>query len=122
MTVQGSLALNDGFINTIAAGSLQAPAPVLVTFNSNFDGGNATLFLTGAAARNLSFAAGTNLLHINLNAAGTTINSSGSGTLTWQTLTLVAGTVNQGAIDFTFGGAYNQSGGTFNAAMTVCGC
>src|SRR5215813_11990257 len=115
LNVVGSLALNDGLINA-SSGALQSPAPAPVTFNANFDGGNATLFLTGAAARTLTFPAGTNLLNINLNASGTTINTSGSGTLAWQTLTLVAGTVNQGGVAFTFSGSYNQSGGVFNGS------
>jgi len=34
------------------------------------------------------------------NASGTTINTTGSGTLTWPSLTLEQGTINQGGADF----------------------
>ena len=84
--------------------------------------GTGTLSITGAAARIITFAAGAHLINVNLNAANVTIQSSGSGTLNWQALTLQSGTINQGSVDFAFLSninSYTQSGGTFNGSSNA---
>ena len=93
----GALALNDGKLG----GPVEAQAGV--TISPNFDGGGGTLRITGAATRTITFAAGTSLLNVNLNAPNVTFQTSGSGTLNWQALTLQAGTINQGGVDFADG-------------------
>ena len=119
LTVLGALALNDGqlFGNQIEArGSL--------TISPNFDGapsGHATLVITnGTGPRTITFGTGIKLLKVVLNDPNVTIQTSGSGTLGWQSLTLQAGTINQGGVDFSFVpnglGNYSQSGGTFNGS------
>ena len=118
ITVLGALALNDGelFGN-------QIEARAALTISPNFDGApvnHATLVIAnGGGARTITFAAGINLLNVILNDSNTTIQTSGSGTLNWRTLTLQAGTINQGSVDFVFPpvtNAYSQSGGTFTAS------
>src|SRR5438876_599073 len=67
----------------------------------------------------ITFATGTSLLNVNLNAPNVTLQASGSGTLNWQALTFQAGTINQGSVDFVFTSPftnYDQSGGTFNGS------
>jgi protocatechuate 3,4-dioxygenase beta subunit len=118
---QGALALIDGSFTSNGAVEAQAGVSIAPTF----DGGNNTLLITAGdgSPRTITFAAGTNLQNVNLNAANVTINTSGSGTLTWKDVTIQAGVINQGNVDFVFagtGGAGNvQSGGTFNASANA---
>src|SRR5437660_8856322 len=112
----GALALNDGKLG----GPVEAQAGV--TVSPNFDGGTGTLSISGAAARAITFATGTSLINVNLNAPNVTLQASGSGTLNWQALTLQAGTINQGGVDFAFLSNinnYTQSGGTFNGSSNA---
>src|SRR2546423_10983389 len=114
--VLGALALNDGKLG----GAVEAQAAV--TVGPNFDGGTGTLSITGAAARTITFASGTNLLNVNLNAPNVTLQPSGSGTLNWQALTFQSGTINQGSVDFVFTSPftnYDQSGGIFNGSTNA---
>jgi hypothetical protein len=96
IVVLGALALNDGKLG----GTVQAQAGV--TVSPNFDGGSGTLNIIGAATRTITFATGTSLINVNLNAPNVTLQTSGSGTLNWQALTLQAGTINQGSVNFVF--------------------
>jgi lysophospholipase L1-like esterase len=107
--VAGALGLNSG---TVDSGTLDAKGAV--TVDAAFAGGNGLLSITGADPRTITFAAGSNLPNVTLNAPNVTIETSGSGTLNWRALTLQAGTINQGAVNFAVSGNYNQSGGTFN--------
>lgn len=124
VVAQGTLALIDGSFTS--NGVLEAQAGVSIA--PTFDGGNNTLLITtgDGSPRTITFAAGTNLQNVNLNASNVTINTSGSGTLTWQDVTLQAGTINQGAVDFVFAGSnsqvFNQSGGTFNGSANAINC
>jgi hypothetical protein len=120
----GALALNDGsFYGGFAAGgTLEARAAV--TIASTFEGGDVTLALAnGSGPRTFVYDAALKLLRIVVNDPNVTINTSGSGTLTWPLgLVLQQGVVNQGDVDFNFfpfpGGStpYVQSGGTFNCS------
>ena len=58
VTVQGSLALNDGFINTIAAGLLRPEGNMVVA--STFDGGNTAVTFAGASDQTFSNNGGAN--------------------------------------------------------------
>jgi protocatechuate 3,4-dioxygenase beta subunit len=112
----GSLALNDGVVRN---GSIEVQAPAQVTVSANFDGGGispGTLLLTGGAGRTVTFAAGVNLINVDLNALGTSINTMGSGTLNFPSLQLHNGIINQGGADFFINGNYDQFGGTFNGS------
>ena len=119
ITVLGALALNDGQL----FGS-QIEVRGELNISPNFDGapsGPATLVIAnGTGSRTITFAVGTNILNVILNDPNATIQTSGSGTLNWRALTLQAGTINQGFVDFSFPpngpGNYTQSGGTFNCS------
>ena len=119
--VTGTLTLTDG---VFLAGVIEARGPVVV--DSTFDGGGsgAQLNITDPASpppsRTITFNAGVQLLNLRLNSATTTINTTGTGTLTWQNVTLQAGTIQQGAnVAFAFNGnTYNQSGGTFTGSAS----
>jgi hypothetical protein len=123
----GALALNDGsFYGGFAAGgTLEARAAV--TIASTFGGGDVTLALAnGSGPRTFVYDVALNLLRIVVNDPNVTINTSGSGTLTWPLgLVLQQGVVNQGDVDFNFfpfpGGStpYVQSGGTFNGSSNT---
>ena len=112
----GMLTLTDGIVRN---GSIQVQAPAPVAVNANFDGGGispATLLLTGSASRTVTFDTSDQLPNVDLNASGTTINTTGSGTLTFPSLQLHAGTINQGGADFFINANYDQFGGTFNGS------
>ena len=112
-TVLAVLTLHDGFVNS---GTIDAQGGV--TVGPSFDGGNATLSISGPAPTTITFAAGMNLLNVTLNAPNTLIETSGGGTLNWQDLSLQAGLIEQDA-DFVVNGIYNQSGGTFTCTNNV---
>lgn len=111
VAVEGALSLNGG---TVSSGTFDAQGAV--SFGPAFGGGSGNLLISGAAMRTVTFAAGTNLLNITLNAPNVTVETSGSGTLNGQALTLQAGTINQGTVNFVLSGSYSQSGGTFNSS------
>jgi hypothetical protein len=115
LTVTGTLTLADG--RYLFGGMIAAQGAVSV--GPNFDGGGGPLSITGSAPRTITLAAGTQLLPTMLNAPNVTVETSGSGTLNWQSLTLQAGTINQGAVNFAFSSAYTQSGGTFNGSSNA---
>ncbi len=108
MSVQGNLQLNDGLLNN---GTLQLPSPATLSISPNFDGGGlspSTLLFTGSANRTVTFDSSYHLLNVDLNASGTTINTTGSGTLSFPSLQLHAGTINQGGVDFFINANYDQ--------------
>src|SRR5262249_2081539 len=76
-----------------------------------------------SGARTITFAAGINLINVIVNDPNATLQTSGTGILNWRLLTLQAGTINQGGVDFSFApngqGNYTQSGGTFNASSNL---
>jgi hypothetical protein len=118
MVVLGGLALNDGSIN---GGVLEVRGPVTVA--PSFDGGDSRLLIAnGAGSRTITFAAGVNLLNVTLNDPGATIQTTPSGTLplNWRELTFQKGTIQQGGVDFTFSGAYNQSGASLIETRFIC--
>ena len=110
--VAGALTLNSG---TFASGTLDAKGAVTVA--APFIGTNGLLQISGTDARIVSLAAGANLPNVTLNAPNVTVETSGSGTINWRALTLQAGTINQGPVNFVFSGSYSQSGGTFNGGI-----
>jgi hypothetical protein len=109
--VNGTLTLTNG---VFLAGTIETRGPVVI--DPTFGGGGGSLNITGTSTRTITLAAGVNLLNVTLNAPNVTIQTSGSGTLNWQALTLQAGTINQGAVNFVMGNVYDQGGGTFNCS------
>jgi peptidase C25-like protein len=115
LIVTGNLALNDGQIG--GSGAIEARAGVVV--GPNFDGlasGTPTLSITPGDGnpRTVTLNAGAKLISLNLNAANVTVSTAGVGTIDFQfaSLTLQAGTIQQGPVGLTVKG-YSQSGGTF---------
>jgi len=112
----GTLALVDG---EIFGDPIEADGDV--TIGPNFDSAPdafspATLNIAGSASRTIIWEAGVRLLNVNLNAASVMLQTSGAGTLTWRSLTLQSGTINQGGVDFDIRDSYSQSGGIFNGS------
>ncbi len=117
--VIGSLDLIDG---DLVSGTLEARGSVAIasTFGFSSGAGNGTLLITGAP-RTITLPSGMGpFLNLDLDAPGTTINTSGPGPITLKKVTLRQGTIDTGPAAFAIGSGgsgveYTQSGGTFHA-------
>ncbi|HEY6120442.1 MAG TPA: DUF4214 domain-containing protein, partial [Pyrinomonadaceae bacterium] len=96
---------------------------------STFDGGTATLQISGAAARTITLPAGGGIPRLTVNAPNVTLNTSGApGSVSFpQSVNLQSATaIGNGAVSFTFGGTFTLSTNftqgtgdlTFNGAYT----
>ncbi|MGH3085950.1 MAG: hypothetical protein ACRDSJ_01365, partial [Rubrobacteraceae bacterium] len=122
IVVTGTLTLTDG--RYLAGQQIEARGAVNV--GPDFDGGGGPLLITAGDGqpRAINLGAGLKLLPITLNAPNVTINTTDTGTLSWNGLNLQAGTVNQGSgVAFVFlspggGASYTQSGGAFTGGSS----
>ena len=127
----GTLTLTDGAINTnVGVGTIDAQGAV--TIGSTFDGGTATLRISGAATRTVTLPVGAIIPPLTLNAPNVTLNASGAGTITFSQPIDVqsAALFTNGAVNFVFSipfssGATNFTAGsgdlTFNSGFTQTG-
>ncbi len=118
LRVNGTLTLTDGLIsaggNFGTGGIVEALGDVSIA--STFDGGNGFLTFGGNATRTVTIPAPFSMPKLTVNASNMTINTSGTGTISWQSLTLQnVSSMTNGAAAFSFSGAYTQSGGIFNS-------
>jgi hypothetical protein len=122
--IQGTLTLTEGLIG---GGTLKAQGAINIaaTFGdqniNTAGGGSGTILIQdGASPRTITIAAGAFLPTMQINDANATINTSGTGTINTERLTLQAGAVDIGSNNFTVGynvnggGRFIQSGGTFS--------
>ncbi len=122
--VEGNLILTDGSIEP-NGGVIESRGGL--TISPTFDGGNASLELAnGAAPRTFAFDTGMVLPRIVINDPNVTINTSGSGTLSFpHSFVLQQGTFNQGSVNLLFGprpgggACYTQNGGVFNGSSNT---
>ncbi|HKE55401.1 MAG TPA: hypothetical protein VKB46_01825, partial [Pyrinomonadaceae bacterium] len=135
VVANGALTLTDGAINS-NSGTGTIDAHGVVNFDPGFDGGSATLLISGAATRTVTLPAGVGLPGLTVNAPNVTLNTSGAGTITFaqaldvqSVLAFTNGSVNfvfsnpftlgattnftPGSGDLTFNNAFTQNGGTF---------
>ena len=134
LVATGMLTLTDGRINVNNGGTIEAQGEVSIA--STFDGGNATLLISGAATRTVTLPVGAGIPALTVNAPNVTLNASGApGTITFSepldvqsAASFTNGAVNfvfsrpftLGAVDFTpgsgdltFNSSFTQTGGTF---------
>jgi len=126
LSVTGTLNLVNGGFNQSTAATVDASGPVSV--GAGYDGGTATLQLSGSSTRTVTIAAGAVMNSIlTLNAANTTVNTSGSGSMSFGTFNLQNGSFNQGSVNITSmtalnlsaGGSYTMGTGTITTLSTL---
>jgi hypothetical protein len=99
LVVNGTLTLTDG---QVINGTVNALGNVVLA--STFDGGGTTLLISGNAVRTFTLPAGAGVPVLTVNAPNVTVNTSGSGSITFQqpvTWQSTAGVTN-GAVNCTF--------------------
>lgn len=117
LVVAATLALTNGEV--VVNGSfatLEAQGAVLIA--STFDGGNINLLISGAATRTVTLGAGSLLPRLTVNAPNVTVNTSGTGAITFTLPVTIqsVGLFTNGTVDFIFFNLsvpFAQSGGTF---------
>jgi hypothetical protein len=135
LVVNGTLTLTDG---QVINGTVNALGNVVLA--STFDGGGTTLLISGNAVRTFTLPAGAGVPVLTVNAPNVTVNTSGSGSITFQqpvtwqsTAGVTNGAVNctfnsvvtvntnvtQGSGDLVYNNSYTQSGGTFTPSAGV---
>ena len=135
LVVNGTLTLTDG---QVINGTLNALGNVVLA--STFDGGGTTLLISGNAVRTFTLPAGAGVPALTVNAPNVTVNTSGSGSITfplpvtWQsTAGVTNGAVNwtfnnvvtvntnvtQGSGDLVYNDSYTQKRGTFTPSAGV---
>ncbi len=112
LIVLGTLRLQDGSFD--GAGTIEAQNGI--TVDSTFDGGSGTVSATQNVSRTITFPAGATLPKFSVasSATGTTLTTSGSGTVTFNTLTLNTGTFNGGSVNLTTQTTLTLGGGDLN--------
>ncbi len=103
LVVTGTLTLTNGSIeNTAAIGTVEAQGNVVMA--STYDGGDATLLISGAATRTVTLPAGATMPRLTVNAPNVTIDTSGTGTILFaQPISIQSVTsFTNGPVNFTF--------------------
>jgi hypothetical protein len=120
ITVTGALSLTDGIISGVN-GTIEALGAVNIA--STFDGGAATLLISGTATRTVTLPVGAALPRLVVNAPNVTMNTSGMGTITFAQPIVVqnVSSFTNGAVNFTHTSSFVQSGGIFTAGSGVLG-
>lgn len=113
LRVTGNLNLTNGRI--IGAGGL-FEALGAVTIANTFDGGDGQFILSGNATRTVTIPAPLSMPRLTVNAPNTTINTSGTGTISFpgQVQIQNVSSITNGGADFSFASLVTQTGGIFN--------
>lgn len=121
LRVNGTLTLTNGFISSVSSlsnGTIEALGNVNIA--NTFDGGDGILLIGGNAARTITIPSPVPMSRLTVNAPNTTINTSGTGTITFRRTDIQSvASMTNGAADFNFlslgtAAPFTISGGTFD--------
>lgn len=119
LIVNGRLDLKQGGLDGTGNRKIQANGDFSVS--TNFSGGTGNVELAGNATRIVTFEAGSTIPNLTVNAPNVDIDTSGSGTVTFDGFLDIqdVNSFSNGAVEFIVEGAYTQSGGTFTQGSGV---